>query len=173
MDDPGDTLSTIVDDEPREHRSRRIRAAVLALLFAIVLAGLAGELGVRSAHATSRGPDGLSLDVEYPAVARPGLSAPLSIEIHRPGGFDEPIEVSVPTSYLEAFDENGFDPDPVQSTVDGKRTRWVYDPPEGDVLVVWFDHRLEPGVQWRHDGDVKVTAGSTSAHVDFTTWVLP
>jgi len=146
---------------------------VLGLLLLIVLAALAGELGVRSAHATARGPDGLSVDVEYAEVARPGLSAPLSFRIHRAGGFDRPIEVSVPTSYLEAFDENGFEPDPVQSTVDGKRTRWVYDPPAGDVLVVWFDHRLEPGVQWRHDGDVKVTTGSASAQVGFTTWVLP
>lgn len=169
----GDTLGTITDDERVERRRQRIRAVGLTLLAVLVLAGLSGWLGVRSGHARVGGPHGLMMDVEYPQVARPGLSAALTITIHSAGGFSDPIDVSIPTSYVQAYDENGFHPDPAESTVDGERTHWTFDPPDGNTLTVWFDHRLGPGVQWRHDGDVTVAVGDRTVRTSFTTWVLP
>ncbi|HET8930289.1 MAG TPA: hypothetical protein VFN21_06505 [Acidimicrobiales bacterium] len=168
-----DTLSTIVDDVAAERHGQRIRAVGLALFTAFVIAGLTGWLGIRTGHARADEPGGLAIEVEYPQVARPGLNTVLSIAIHDPDGFAAPIDVSLPTSYVRAYDQNASHPEAAESTVDDERSHWTFDPPTGDTLTVWFDHRLAPGVQWRHDGDVTVTVASRTVRASFTTWVLP
>jgi hypothetical protein len=81
--------------------------------------------------------------------------------------------VATTTSYLEMFDENGRNPEPAESTTDGARTIWTFDPPEGDTLVVWLDTRVEPGVQWRRRATTTVSTGAESVSVEYTTWILP
>ena len=75
----------------------------------------AGQLGVLSRTTTAQG-GGYELTVTYGQVSRGGLATPWSFEVHRPGGFDGPITVSTTSSYLDLFDENGFDPEPSTST---------------------------------------------------------
>lgn len=113
------------------------------------------------------------MEVEYPLIVRPGLAAPLTVEIRDPQGFSGPIHVSLPTAYLQAYDENEVHPAPDTATVDAERTRWRFDPPEGDTFQVWFDQRVEPGAQWRHEGDVVVEAAGRQVRTSFTTWILP
>ena len=67
--------------------------------------------------------------------------------MRRQGGFPDGLTVAVTSSYLDAFDENGLGPAPVEETTDGKPTIWRFGPSVGDVLAVSFDARLEPGVQ--------------------------
>ncbi|MEZ5179407.1 MAG: hypothetical protein R2746_14335 [Acidimicrobiales bacterium] len=52
------------------------------------------------------------------------------MQVSKPGGFDGPIDVAMPTAYLQMLDENGFHPDPAEATADARWTRWTFDPPE-------------------------------------------
>ena len=167
------SLEGIRTDPRGERRDRRVRAVWLWVLTLFVFAGAAGAFGIRSGRVASTGPDGTHVEVTYPRVARPGLAVPLEIVVHRDGGFDEPIEVSVRTSYLQAHDHNVFHPTPSEATVDGERTRWTYDPPAGETLKVWIDHRIEPGVRWGREGDVRVAVDQEVVDVTFTTWIFP
>lgn len=150
-----------------------MRALALAGFGLFVLAGLFGAFGVREATVTATGAGGTRLAVTYPQVARAGLAVPFSITVARDGGFDAPIEVSVPTAYLLLFDENGTEPEPAGSTADDELTTWTFDPPDGDTLVVWFDVRLEPGVQWGKGASVRAVSGSDEVDVHLRTWVAP
>ena len=84
--------------------------------------------------------------------------------------------MAVTSSYFDAFDENGLDPDPAESTSDGERSIWKFEPPPGDVMTVSFDARIEPGVQLtRVKGEVSVLdpSGADVVTADFRTLVLP
>jgi hypothetical protein len=160
-------------DVARERRDQRGRAVALLLLVAFVGAGLVGAFGVRTGTARASAPSGLELRVTHPRVARPALAVDLSIEVRRPGGFDGQIDLTMPTSYLAAFDENGFTPEPDSSTTDARSTTWTFDPPGGEVLTVWLDTRIEPGVQWKREGRATVETGGEVLEVSFTTWIAP
>jgi hypothetical protein len=163
-------------EEPNLLRSRRSRA--LRRLFMIVLAGvlalgLTGWLGVRTGIATARG-GGYELTVTYGQVTRPGLATPWSLEIRHPGGFDGPVTVSTNSRYLDLFDENGFDPQPSQSTATSDTVIWEFEAPDGDTLGVSLDARLEPGAQWGRPGETSVLVdGKPVVTVKYKTWVMP
>lgn len=156
----------------QERRSRRIRRAGLAAFAVFVLAGVLGFLGVRTTQSSGRDGD-LQVELHHAQVARPALAVPYHLTIRREGGFDERIEVRISTTYLEAFDENGRNPEPADATVDAEETVWEFDPPDGEVLVVWLDTRVEPGVQWRVEGSTTVTVGSERVVIDHPLWLLP
>lgn len=150
-----------------------MRRAFLGMLTAIVLLGASGWLGVRAATAAAER-EGYTLQVTYARITRPGLATPFAIEVMNPNGFDADVRLDVSSSFLEAFDENGLDPDPVSSSSDGTWTSWGFEPPEGTTLEVSFDARLEPAVQWKRDASVRlVVAGETITTVSFTMWVMP
>jgi hypothetical protein len=150
-----------------------VRAGVLVLLLAFVVAGLLGLLGVSSATVSEQTENGLSAELTYAQRARGGLAVPFELRIHQPGGFDEPIVVTTTTDYLESFDENGANPDPESSTADESTTTWEYEPPDGDTFTVWLDGRVEPAVQWRRDGTTVVSTGDEQVTLRYTTWILP
>ena len=159
-------------DLPRERRGRWLRRIGLSCFTLLVLAGLLGFLGVRTT--TDSGRDGeLEVRLTRAEIARPALAVPYRLVISRAGGFDEPIEVRVTTSYLESFDENGANPDPDGSTTDGDDTVWTFGAPDGDVLTVWLDTRVEPGVQWRRQGRTSVVTGDELVVIDHPIWILP
>lgn len=157
----------------RGRLGRRLFTAGLVVFLAL---GALGVYGVRTREVTAAG-GGYRLTVTYTSVTRPGLATPWSVEIRRPGGFgDELVTVAVASSYFDAFDENGLDPDPAEAFTDGKRTVWRFEPPPGDVMTVSFDARIEPGVQLTTvKGTVAVLdpAGADAARARFRTLVLP
>ena len=161
-----------VVDLARERRGLWLRRFGLTCFGVLVLAGLLGFLGVRTTTDTAR--DGeLEVRLTRAEIARPALAVPYRLEITRSGGFDEPIEVRVSSSYLQAFDENGANPDPDASTTDGDDTVWTFGAPDGDVLTVWLDTRIEPGVQWRITGRTTVSTGDELVVIDHPIWILP
>jgi hypothetical protein len=156
----------------QERNGRLLRRIGLAAFTLFVVAGLAGLLGVRST--VSEGRDGdLHATLHHAQIARPALAIPYRLTIERDGGFDERIEVRLSTEYLQAFDENGRNPEPADTTVDGEDTIWEFDPPDGDTLVVWIDTRIEPGVQWRIAGSTTVVHGDEVLTIDHPLWILP
>jgi hypothetical protein len=169
-------LSTLPPELGVDKARRRWRrgGGIAAVLFAaVVVVAAFNLLGVKTSTATSRLSDGTTVEVRYGLITRPGLATPWTVTVHRPGGFDAPITIRTDSSYLAMFDENGLDPDPASATSDRDDVIWEFDPPPGDTLVVTFDARIEPGVQWGEDGRTVVDLGDVQGEVAYHTWVLP
>lgn len=157
----------------RGRRSRMVRRVFMTGLFIFLGLGLSGQLGVQSRSTTAAG-GGYELTVTYAQVSRGGLATPWSFEIRRPGGFDGPVTVSSNTSYLDIFDENGFDPEPSSATATPEAVIWEFEPPDGDTLAVSLDARVEPGVQWAKTGETSVLVdGKPVVTAKYKTWVMP
>ncbi len=161
---------------PRQRRARAGRRVFVAALALFLGLGALGFYGVRTRTASATG-GGYELSVHYAAISRPGLATPWSFEVRRPGGFPDGLLVSVRSSYFDAFDENGLDPAPVEESTDSEHTVWRFAPTAADTMVVSFDARIEPGVQFttvKGRVDVLTTRSAPPAvSVDFRTWVMP
>jgi hypothetical protein len=162
----------------RLRRARWGRRLILAILVLFVVLGVVGALGPRDGSKTAtQGP--WSIEVQYPAIDRAGLVAPFSIEVTRVGGFDGDVTLRVADAFLAALDENGLDPEPVETTAGTANgtayVDWTFTPPTGqETLVVSYDARVEPGQRGRVEGFVEVMPEQgTGPRVDFTTWLLP
>ena len=175
------TNPTSTSTDPKELPMARIRRArtgrrlFFVFICLLLLSAFTGLLGVRTAESTGSG-GGYQVAVQHASVIRPGLGTHLTIELQRDGGFPAVVTVAVSSSYLDIFDENGLDPDPVSATTDADRVIWTFDPPPaGDTMTVSLDVRIEPGVQLkRAKGTVEVLEnGQAVASVEFTTTVLP
>ena len=119
--------------------------------------------------------DGYELEVEYGAVSRPGLATPWSVTVTHEGGFDGPVKLATTSQYFDLFDENGLDPEPSSSTTSGDLLVWEFEPPEGNVLEVSFDARIEPAVQLKSvkAKTVLIIEEERVTEVEFKTLVLP
>ena len=176
----GSTIDGLSARSPSEVGAQRRLYAVMTVLLCVIVGlavtdgiGATNVYGVRTSH-RSADADGYSLEVHYASVVRPGLAAPFLVEVTSPGGFDGPVTLGVDRSYLRMWDENGLSPAPTGEVIRGDWVDWTFDPPEGDVLAVTFDARIEPGVQSSRDGAVQlVIGGRTVAEVTFTTRVMP
>jgi hypothetical protein len=161
---------------------RRIRAARWArrgffvLICGIVAAALLGFLGNRADDVDASG-GGFELVVSYPRITRPGLPVDITIEIRRPGGFRGAVTVAMTSDYLEIFDENGLDPDPIGATTTADDVRWQFQTPlDSDTMSVSLDIRVQPDVELRRaKGSVAVLDddGRPLVSVPIETIVLP
>jgi hypothetical protein len=160
----------------RRRRMHRVATLLLAtLLLAAVLDGLdiVDAYGPDEDRVTASG-GGFTLTVEHPSVTRPALASVLRLEVRRPGGFDEPVQVAVSRSYLESFDLNGVLPAAASETALGRWIIWEFDPPPGDELVITYEARLEPGLQSGRDGEAAILVDDEPvARVRFHTAVRP
>jgi hypothetical protein len=156
---------------------RGVEVVGIAIVVVVVALALSGVLGVRTSSAESTG-RGISLRVEHGSVVRPGLAAPLSIELR----FDEvldadrTVEVSIDDSYLDLFDENGWRPEPSAQrvTADGRLVLEVTVPSGEPATVLSFDARIGPAVEaGRHRATIEAASGGERTSVDVTTLVLP
>lgn len=177
------TVDDLVDPES-DHgrayvRSRRrtyvvTSVALGVLMLLVVVDAWAPVFGVDSAVVTADGPDGLELRVEHPAVVRPALAAPFAVEVTRPGGFDGPIRLAISRPWIESWDENAWYPAPASEVGERDWVVYVFDPPEGDTLRVFYDARMEPARQQSVDGAVELRGqDGVLASVSFTTTVRP
>jgi hypothetical protein len=162
-----------VADHATERRSRLVRRAALAAFALLVLLGLSSALGVRTRTVTADGSGGTRVRVTYPQVARPALAVAFEVEVSRPDGFDDQIQIRLDRSWLESFDENGVLPTPAEESSDGDDVVWTFDPPAGTVFTLALDTRVEPGVQWKREGTTTVTLGSERIDVGHTMWIFP
>ena len=118
--------------------------------------------------------EGYVLEVEHPSVSRPALASVFRITVGQEGGFDEPLQIGVSRSYLEALDLNGVLPAPSGETAVGPWIVWEFDPPPGDELTITYEARIEPGLQASRDGRVAVFEDDEPVlEVEFTTTVRP
>lgn len=166
------TLPEDVLDERGARRARWSRRLFLAFVTALVLVGLTGALGVRTTQAIASG-DGYTLEVTYASMTRPGLATPYAVEVTS-DSFADRFSIEVSATFLDAFDENGLDPEPIASSSDGDWVRWTFEAPEGDTFALSFDARLEPAVQWKRPGTTRLLVdGRVIAAIEHTMWVMP
>lgn len=172
------TKSSTIPSEASGGKGREtfLRTGAVGFVWALVLLGLTGLLGVRTDIARSSD-NGYELAVTHAEVTRPGLATPFHLTVSRTDGGPLPAEVTtrIDARYLEMFDENGLDPDPVGSFSTSESAWWTFAIPPGENrLEVSFDVRLEPSVQWGRTGSVSLEVdGVETIGVEFRTWVLP
>jgi hypothetical protein len=149
------------------------RRGFLSLLLVLVVAGLAGVLGVRTTTAGDEA-DGWRLELRYAATARAGLDVPWEVTVRHEGGFGKEVVLAVTGDYFDLYETQGFMPEPAESTRDGDTLFLTFTAPEADTFVVAYDAYLQPAAQQGASGEVAVIEGGTRvASVDFTTRVLP
>jgi hypothetical protein len=87
---------------------------------------------------------GTTLEVRYPTVTRGQLAVPLEVTVSRPGGFSEPIVLSVTSDYLAVFISQGPDPSPSSETGTGDDLFLTFEPPPGDTFAVQWNLQAKP-----------------------------
>ncbi len=115
----------------------------MLVLWLFLLAGVTGQLGVRTATSADRGGE-VDLSVQHPAVTRAGLSTPYRVVVTRAGGFDGPLLIDVERGLFDRFDFQNFYPNPAKETGDRQWVHYEFDAPPGDVLQWTFDVRTGP-----------------------------
>jgi hypothetical protein len=169
---PASTLDD-VRESARTPAVAWLRRGAVALLTLVVLLGLAGFLGVRSATVSASG-GGYELTLTYPRIARAGLDVPWELTVHKPGGFTEAVVIVVESDYFDMFETQGWTPEPSAETSDARRTYMTVDPPPGDTLTLGFDAYIQPSSQRGTSGSVTVSEkGIDVSTLDFTTWLVP
>jgi hypothetical protein len=143
MSSPEISTLTHPRDEPAVRRARNLRRAGVSVLAVVVLAGLGGLFGLRSAW-TSRSTDGYTLAVHHAQVTRAGIAVPFQVRVHHPGGFTGPLTLAVSRTLLERFDFQNFYPNPSKETASEDYVYYEFDPPPGDEFQLNLDARTAP-----------------------------
>jgi hypothetical protein len=168
--------STLADVRPVELGPRPVwrRRILVGLLLVLVLAGAAGLLGGRSTT-TSASAGNDTLSVAYPRTARAGLDVPLTIDLHRAGGFTGPITIRVSSGYLQIFDVHGFSPQPASQSADEDHLYWTFTPPPaGEDFRLDLNASVMPSSQSGSTGQIAVLVdGAPTVAVDTETWLAP
>jgi hypothetical protein len=154
---------------------RGLRAVTVATLTAIVLAGSFGWLGVRTATARISSGD-LSVAVEHARVARPGLAAPVVVEVATVRDtLPDTIVVEVPSSYLAIYDEHSIHPWPAREASIGSSVRWEVEVEPGrDRARVTIDARIDPAEVGRRAAVLRVEVdGHEPVTLPIRTWLVP
>ena len=149
------------------------RRGFLALLLAFVLAGVVGLLGVRTVTGSAE-EAGWSLSLTHAATARAGLDVPWRVTVTHPGGFPKQFTLAVTGDYFDIYEEQGFRPEPSETTRDGDTLFLTFTAPVGDTFVLDFDAYIQPSSQRGRSGTISVMDdGARVATVDFDTRVMP
>lgn len=138
----------------------------------IVLAALAGVFGGRQATVTtSTGP--VTVSVEYPQITRPGIEAPLRIEVRRDGGFDGPVTVAIEGDIFDRLDFHSWFPTPSAERADGRFVIVEFDPPSaGETLVARLDAHAQT-TQWPSAETYTIALPDDRVEMEIRMWVMP
>lgn len=150
------------------------RRVFISLLLVVVLAGLVGLLGVRTATATASD-NGYELDVTYASVARAGLDVPWRVTVTSADGFGKEVVVAVTGDYFDIYETQGFTPEPSASMRDATTLYLTFDAPDGEVFTVDYDAYIQPSSQVGRDATVAVVDADhvPLVSVDIDTHLLP
>jgi hypothetical protein len=149
------------------------RRGYLTLLLVVVAAGVDGLLGVRTVT-DSADEAAWSVTFTHAGVARAGLDVPWRVTVHHDGGFGKELTLAVTADYFDIYEEQGFRPEPAESTRDGDTLFLTFTAPLGDTFVLDYDAYVQPSAQRGRAGTLSVMDdGARVATVDFDTRLLP
>ena len=149
----------------------RVQAIGIGVLCLIVIAAIAGLLGLKPGHTKAAGA-GLEVEVEYPRILRYKTSLPLQIRIRNTAGQAlANVDVQIACSYLEGFQDVQVTPDTREITE--RHYRVVLDElPAGETreVITW----LEAQRSGRLPASLRVgVAAQPPLDLHWTTTVLP
>jgi hypothetical protein len=109
----------------------------------------------------------------YGWSTRAGLDVPLTIDLHRAGGFTGPITIRVSSGYLQIFDVEGFSPEPASQSADEDHLYWTFSPPPaGEDFRLDLNASVMSSSQLRSTGEIAVVVdGAPAVTVDTETWL--
>lgn len=159
MADPPGTISTIDrPGAPRGFSGVWARRAAVGVLWAFVLAGLAGAFGQGAETGTATGP-GVRLTVDGPERLRTGDIGQMRIVVATGSRLVAPRLV-LGEAFLDRFTVNTTTPQPDAEEVAGNRWVLAYGPvPAGGELVVRIQFQVNPGGAGIRDRDVAIRDG--------------
>jgi hypothetical protein len=175
VDGGGDSVGAPARVTLRElRRARNLRRLVLLILAAFLVLGALNFFGGRRTQ-TQATAGGYQLQVSYPTTGRPGIGAPIQIQVQHQNGFTGPVTLSMSSDYLDVFSVRSMDPQPSQETTTDKMVIWQFDQPPGDMLTVSFDSQFQPDEHpGPHTARVAVLEnGQPAAQVRLRTWEAP
>jgi hypothetical protein len=168
--------STIPPPAPARwrHVDRALRWVLYGLIGGALVLAAAGRLGLSTSTARTQS-GAVRLEVDHATVTRPGLASPFTVTVTDGGGRPLPpeVEVIVPRSYLDLFDENGLDPAPVTSFSNGVSEVWTFETDGLSTLSVDFDARIQPNQRGRVDAEIVVRVDDEVLTTSISTTVLP
>ena len=155
-------------------RGRALRRLILLLLIAFLVLGALNFFGMRTAKVQRSG-GGYQMEVSYPRTGRPGIGAPVQIQLQHQGGFQGPVTISMSSDYLDILDVRTIVPEPNQVTTSDKDVIWQFNQPPGDTLVVSISSEFEPDEHpGRHPATIAVIDnGNPAVQANLTTWESP
>jgi hypothetical protein len=171
---PEDSTLTPTRDLPAIRAAMHWRRSGLILLWAIVIAGATGLLGVHSRDVSSSG-QGYRATLSYPAIARAGWDVPWHLVVTAPGGFgDSDVTIAVSRSFFDIYETQGFHPEPDAETSDADYVYLRFSPPPSDTLVIDYDAYIQPTAQrGRRASLVLITDGQQRLRLSWRTFLLP
>jgi hypothetical protein len=152
-----------------------VRRSTLGVLTLLVLAALAGLLGVHTSTASATA-NGWSLSLHYPRVARAGLDVTWRATVTHPGGLGKNVTLAITGDYFNIYETQGFHPEPAEETRDATTLYLTFTAPPGDTFVVDFDTYVQPASQAGRTGTVSVVDPTTFTpltSVRFSTHLAP
>ncbi len=174
--DPADFDTVPPLDSGPGRVERSMRAVVLLGMLVVAILAVTNRLGLRTDVVSADG-GGMRLEVEYPAVTRPGVPSALSIEVTSLDGEELPAEVIVriTSEYLSLFDQAQPSPQPSQATATSEDTEWTFDvAPGARTMTATIEARLHPSLQRSRSARIAVIDGGTEAvAVELDTTVVP
>lgn len=169
------TSSTVDDVDPQTARTAWwIRTVGTVALLGVIGAALLGAFGTRTAEGSAT-QDGWTVSVRHAAVARAGLDVPVTITVHRAGGFDDDVVVAVTSDYLRFLDQQSTGPEPAEQTRDAEWTYLTFTRPDGDTLTVDIEAYVRALHRTDAAGTVAVVTpeGNLVAPVNIRTRLIP
>lgn len=170
-----DSTTAELAHEPVGHVGRWSGRLGILLLVLLVVAGLTGLFGPRTATKDASG-GGYRLEVEYPSIGRAGQPSALHVRVHHPGGFpNETVQLGLCDDLFDALDYQNWYPNPSAETGGSDQIVYEFDRPPGDTLEVSLDARVGPGELGGKDTcEVAVLdQGQPLVSLEFTSWRLP
>lgn len=162
-----------VRDSQQNAKGRVARRVTVGVLTVVVLLGLVGVFGMRSATVSSSS-GGYDLSVKYGRISRAGLDTPWTVTVHHAGGFDGNITLATTTDYFEMFETQGLTPQPEGETTGAGFTYQDFATPPGDTLRVVFDGYIQPSSQHGYRGITRlIIGGQLITSVSYRTHLAP
>ena len=170
---PPDCISLAAHRDHHHPVERGFRWAVVALLVAICVAGLAGVFGQRHEDVTAAA-RAARLELRAPAVLRSGLLFQGRFRVAAEGQLRKPTLV-LDAGWFDAVSVNAVVPEPATSWSEGGRVAFAFPAlREGDTMTVYVDLQMNPTTAGKREQGVELRDGNrTIASIHRSVPVFP
>lgn len=166
------TLDDVIG-ESANRRRRMLSRATMAVIAAIVLAGLLGFFEQR--RTISTGSPAANLEVEYPNVVRAGHEVDLVVTVSSAQPLPDTLQLSLSEDYVQLFEDFSVQPEP-ESQSAGAQGTIVFEvapQPGTSTAVIHFTGRASDEWSPRTSGLLELELEDTWLFAELDTWRIP